>query len=216
MNKEEPIRDQAERLRKRIEKKEVPHLEEQSAELPPRSRVHYQKKKKTKFKLKYPVIRLLALFFVLLPIISFSIYTINENNKKATEPVNNEQESIEAVDFEDEQETEGNDSSKVEEEPKESAAVSEDVEVDIGEVEGENISSPSANDKSTINEIDNANKEIVSGNDVKLHTVQPNETLYRIAMKYYQDQSGVEKIKKANGIQGNEIRAGQTLKIPMN
>ncbi len=44
-------------------------------ELPPRSRVHHQKQKKNKWKLKYPVIRLLALFFILLPITIFSIYS---------------------------------------------------------------------------------------------------------------------------------------------
>lgn len=47
------------------------------------------------------------------------------------------------------------------------------------------------------------------------HTVQPGETLFRIAMKYYQSQAGIEKIRQANGISGNEISVGQKLKVPL-
>ena len=76
MNKERPYREQAEKLRQKIdmdpfEEGEVVDREE----LPPRSRVHLQKRKKNKWKLKYPVIRLLVLFFILLPITIFSIYS---------------------------------------------------------------------------------------------------------------------------------------------
>ena len=76
MNKERPYREQAEKLRQKIdidpfEEGEVVDREE----LPPRSRVHLQKRKKNKWKLKYPVIRLLVLFFILFPITIFSIYS---------------------------------------------------------------------------------------------------------------------------------------------
>ncbi|MBO0995357.1 LysM peptidoglycan-binding domain-containing protein [Bacillus sp. SD088] len=46
------------------------------------------------------------------------------------------------------------------------------------------------------------------------HTVQPGETLFRIAMNHYQSQDGIEKIRQANGLSGNEISVGQKLKIP--
>jgi len=46
------------------------------------------------------------------------------------------------------------------------------------------------------------------------HQVQPGETLFRIAMNYYKSQDGIEKIRQANGLSGNEISVGQTLKIP--
>lgn len=72
MNKEEPYRNQAERLKRKIEKTTEPIAKD--SHLPPRSEVHRNKKKKTKKKLKYPLIRLLVLFFILLPII-FSIYS---------------------------------------------------------------------------------------------------------------------------------------------
>ena len=48
----------------------------------------------------------------------------------------------------------------------------------------------------------------------KTHTVQSNETLYRIAMKYYNDPSAVEKIKQANGLSSESIMVGQTLVLP--
>lgn len=48
----------------------------------------------------------------------------------------------------------------------------------------------------------------------KSHTVQQNETLYRIAMTYYNDPSGVEKIKRANNLSSEMITVGQTLIIP--
>jgi len=46
------------------------------------------------------------------------------------------------------------------------------------------------------------------------HTVQPNENLFRIALKYYGDSSGVDKIRAANNLPSNSISVGQTLIIP--
>ncbi len=46
------------------------------------------------------------------------------------------------------------------------------------------------------------------------HTVQPNENLFRIALKYYNDASGVDKIMEANNLSSNSISVGQTLIIP--
>lgn len=46
------------------------------------------------------------------------------------------------------------------------------------------------------------------------HTVQPNENLFRIALKYYNDASGVDKIMAANDLSSNSISVGQTLIIP--
>lgn len=96
MNNEEPYRDQAERLRQKIEKINEPIVE--ASNLPPRSEMHRNKKKKTKFKLKYPLIRLLVLFFILLPITIFSIYSYMEgkylNAKNASVTSNKEYDTI--------------------------------------------------------------------------------------------------------------------------
>lgn len=48
----------------------------------------------------------------------------------------------------------------------------------------------------------------------KTHIVKENETLYRIAINYYNDPTAVEKIKSANGLSSNAIAAGQKLILP--
>ena len=73
MNKEDPFRDQAEKLRQRIHRKSFDEFLDKE-QLPPRSNVHRKKTQKNKWKLKYPIIRLLVLFFILLPITILSIY----------------------------------------------------------------------------------------------------------------------------------------------
>lgn len=50
--------------------------------------------------------------------------------------------------------------------------------------------------------------------DAKTHIVKGNETLYRIAMNYYNNPEAVEKIKAANGLASNEIYEGQKLILP--
>ena len=84
MSKEEPYRDQAEKLKQRIEKYKEPVNEELST-LPPRSELRRHKKKKTKLKVKFPLLRLLVLFFILLPITIFSIYTYLGNKHIGTQ-----------------------------------------------------------------------------------------------------------------------------------
>ena len=54
-----------------------------------------------------------------------------------------------------------------------------------------------------------------TGEKTTFHTVVDGETLYRIAMKYYQSKSGIEIIKQANQIKGNDIHNGQKLIIPL-
>ncbi|MCT2345293.1 LysM peptidoglycan-binding domain-containing protein [Niallia taxi] len=46
------------------------------------------------------------------------------------------------------------------------------------------------------------------------HTVASNETLYRIAMNYYNSKSGVDIIKQANQLASDNVMVGQVLKIP--
>ena len=83
MNKEEPYRDQAERLKQRIEKINEKKPEGVREQLPPREQIHREKRQKTKWKVKYPVIRILVLSFILLPIIIFSVYSYLEGEKNS-------------------------------------------------------------------------------------------------------------------------------------
>lgn len=218
MNSEKPIRDQAERLRKRVERKQ-PVSDDIKGSLPPRSDIHRQKQKKTNVKVKYPVIRLMALFFVLLPVIFFSIVSYLEGKNGSIE--NADRAGIEQIDVEN-----SNRRKVIEEEDAEVTAAEEADATDSPELEmvpapstangGEKESTVTP---STSEDQDKAAETPVASappeeQEYILHTVQPKETMYRVSLKYYGSNSGIEKIKKANNLQGIDIKAGQILKIP--
>lgn len=48
----------------------------------------------------------------------------------------------------------------------------------------------------------------------RIYTVQPGDTLYRIAMKTYGNKASIETIRAANGLKNNTIYVGQQLKLP--
>ncbi|MCQ6277950.1 LysM peptidoglycan-binding domain-containing protein [Bacillus sp. EB600] len=100
MSKEEPYRDQAEKLRKKIEKYNESSLEETKNNLPPRGQLHRNKKKKTKWRLKFPLLRLLVLFFILLPITIFSIYSYIGSKHIGTEKASVSSKGYETINFE--------------------------------------------------------------------------------------------------------------------
>lgn len=230
MNKEDPYRDQVERRRQRItpanfEEGQVVEREE----LPPRSRVHQQKRKKNKWKLKYPIIRLLVLFFILLPITIFSIYsTIAKNKIGDSEPaVGESTDGFEVIDIEDSKDT-----NTIIEDPAEekdnSQKIEEDTEKESGETEKEqntgkideglkqqNMDEPSTDVSSLLDKSKNSSKHSVP-KDTVYHTVKPGETIFRISMNYYQSKAGIETIKESNGLSSNEIKVGQVLIIPFN
>lgn len=68
VQKGEQDNDQAGELRSRIER-------HKAKSLPKRSKIHQNKKKKGKVKFKFPIIKALALFFILLPIGFYSLYS---------------------------------------------------------------------------------------------------------------------------------------------
>jgi LysM repeat protein len=235
MNKEEPYRDQAERLRRRIEK--INDKIEDSEPMPPREQVHRQKKKTTKWKLKYPIIRILVLFFILLPIIIFSVISYLDDKKvNGIEKTNGN--SVEKIHLETPKIEEKNGDDKVEKQkdtgqetvvPSDPIVTNDDSNAQVQPV---NNNTPEQNAGTTNgNSSDEAlnpsgstpqTEPIPSGTtpapkETKIiyHTVQPQETLYRIAMKYYHSNNGIETIRKANHIQNNQITAGQVLKIPI-
>lgn len=238
MNKETPYRDQAERLRKKIDRPKLAE-DENSGTLPPRSEVHQQKVPKTKLKLKYPVIRLLVLFFILLPLTIFSIYSYLDadtgnsaldsitGERKGFEMVNLIEKTAPPVDKEEQKvndtaETGGNraepviaplaDNSEEGNKNTPSSSVST----------GEAVKAPAAvrepsreQQQPEIDETEGEPAEPLADDQVVYHTVQAKETLYRVAMKYYKSQEGIEIIKQANSIKDNEIWVGQVLTIPL-
>lgn len=230
MNKEEPYRNQAEKTRQRIERINET-TDEERVQLPPREQVHREKRKKTKTKLKvkYPVIRLLVLFFILLPIVIFSVYSyLDGGKKKGTEKVSGDSSGYEVINFE-KKNSDSNNDKPVEEESKasETEKVEEEIEVEKSidsstENTGLNeeiIETNGAADKNSGSQEElPVTTETDSSKDTKkivYHTVQKGENLYRIALKYYQSKAGEETIRKANNLKGNEIYLGQVLEIPL-
>ncbi|WP_040208311.1 LysM peptidoglycan-binding domain-containing protein [Neobacillus jeddahensis] len=246
MNKEEPFRNQAERSKKRIQKNVEMVEVNDSGKLPPREQVHRQKRKKTKWKVKYPVIRLLVLCFILLPIIIFSVISYRENGKKigGTEKTSGNSVGYETINLdemnqEDEpKETPQDKGGEVDSEGENDQVPSDTKQGEANESENHPDQSSSQDESSTNNQITGinnnkqgetttsptntnsnttTNKNVTeTTSDIVYHTVQPHETLFRIAIKYYKSQNGIEIIKNANNLQTEAINVGQVLKIPLN
>lgn len=241
MNNEEPYRDQAERLKQRIEK--INEKFEDKENLPPREQIHRQKKKKTKWKLKYPVIRLLVLFFILLPIIIFSVISYQDGAKKVDgveqpvdESVGYETINLEKTTEEEEKKVDNSEQSKEtisdineteESNDEPSGAVAQTTETvtssDTGDATNENKSKTPVNQNSNSTQGKEAETTEATEtpaeapiNSIVTHTVKPNENLYRLAMMYYHSPKGMDIIMKANNLQSKQINAGQVLKIPLN
>ena len=207
MNSEEPYRDQAERLKQRIEK--INEKVDAKDDLPPREHIHRRKKKKTKWKLKYPVIRLLVLFFILLPIIIFSVISYRDGAKKVNGVPNTTEDSVgyETINLEtsnDEEETITEDFDQ----SKETNPANNETKQTSNEVKHSETKKPLK--KTTGTSRESQIKSTVT------HTVKRNENLYRIALKYYQSPKGMDIIMKANHLRSKQVNAGQVLKIPKN
>ncbi|PLR75617.1 hypothetical protein CU633_19975 [Bacillus sp. V3-13] len=227
MNRENPYRDQAERLRQKINH---PKMEEYNpgSGLPPRKEIHRNRQKKNKWKLKYPIIRLLALFFILLPICIFSAYSYL-NDKPGGTDKSEEGSGYDTIDIEGSKDKPnstgpaGNlDDNVLEENPDQQPLIVPSAEAAVaagGNKDGEQSTqpAPAAEANAASQQSQSAASAAPKEQDASViyHTVAPGETMYRIAMKYYQSQSGIEKIKQANNIKNNEIQVGQKLKIPI-
>jgi LysM repeat protein len=254
MSKEEPYRDQAEKLRKKIEKYNDPNLEETKTKLPPRSELHRNKKKKTKWRLKFPLLRLLVLFFILLPITIFSIYSYIGSKHIGTEKASVSSKGYETINFEKSKSEQTNhsteNSKKTVSNPEQQKDKSPEDSTNNSTISQQNVDSensgqgsvppvlpqsssqaaigkdtdkstniqadPSINQSNTVQVQPNTAPNQVETKKIVYHTVQPHETLYHIAMNYYQSKTGVKIIKAANHLKTDSISTGQVLKIPLN
>jgi len=242
MNKEALNRVQAERTRKKIVR--TKRVDPEGEALPPRSKVHSQKKNKNKRNFKFPLIRLLALFFILLPISIISAYTYLNNQSGGTEnsavksggyekisieksnenkevepplPVSIEEKDMEAEKKESvEPSPLAKDSVPSQADSKNPPAVTPESQV------ANNVSPETPKEKAQVqvSEEENESSEVQSlpvEDDGKIvyHTVKAGENLFRIALNYYSTQQGMEIIRQANNIKGDEVQLGQVLKIPL-
>lgn len=223
----DPYRDQAAKLKQKIERvpEEAPVRKREP--LPARSELHREKKKKNKWRMKYPLISMLLLFFILLPLTVFSIYSYLDSRNGPLVVMSEDVDDVEEVRYD--QSDHENEESFVEADSKEEeAAVNEKKEESLNEVGSsmtgkEPASTEPATPPAEHETVEEKPKEEVKeepGEEqpsykIVYHTVAPQETLFRIAMKYYNSQSGVERIKEWNNIQNNEIQTGQVLEIPI-
>lgn len=229
MNDIEKSSDQAEGLRTRM----IDEYKQENGKYPPRSEIHKGKDKKNKLKLKYPIISILALFFILLPILilSLNLYYGSQEDENSTEELNigedrvyipkNKQSDNQTIETEQTQ----NDNEVIESESKGKTDESNENKV-------EDESAPTIETKEKQNESETVNSTSTTTNEetqsesnekgsekqyseIKTHKVAAGETLFSIAVKYYNNRSGEEIIRQYNHFSGNEIYEGQLLKIPI-
>jgi len=164
-------------------------------------------KKTSKQKQNY-LLPILFFFFILIPV-SFLIYVFAfyQPNANETTVFDNSQVQYEQNEKKDdmttEPEEEETDSTPVEDEQNETEVIEETADIDEHAEDGQ-----PTEDKP----IEEVPEEETVGE--KTHVVQPGETLYRIAMNYYNSPDAVERIKSANGLTSNSISTGQTLILP--
>lgn len=212
--------------------------------LPTRSDFHKSKKKKTKFKIKYPIIRLLTAFFIILviSIFSYQFYFEKDANNSIFKQ-SKDSSAYESVDFAEKakQGIATNEKNKVENneqienkqmEDKPEASDEESAETNTTNASDgtSNLSNSGEDNNGVDTEAANtpqseparegavgesADKGPDPNYKIVYHTVAANETLFRISIKYYNSRDGEELIKSWNNLNGNNIYEGQVLKIPI-
>ena len=203
-NDEKGFQDQASNLRVRAKAKQA---------LPPRSELHANKKKKMKWKIHYPMVRLIGISFFLIPIAILALVFSNDKNIISKILTPTESSIYEPVQVlkptpapppakEDEK------SDKEKEEPKELEKKEDEMKEETND-SSEEEEETEQNNEQVIDESKVEDYEII------YHTVQTGETLFSISVKYYNGRHGEKIIKDYNNLITNQVNVGQTLKIPM-
>jgi LysM repeat protein len=204
--------DQADGLRLEVE-----GMKRNSSSLPTRSELHAKKKQKTKWKVKFPLIKLLSLFFILIPITIYAIYAANHQDDQSTVTSVDEVHGVETIEFnenEDITETEDIDNTDNQDETTASDSnkqISPKPDSQANTQEPENSKSEDEQQNDSLINKDSSAEDY----NIVYHVVKPQETVFRIAMNYYKSQDGIELIKEWNNLKDNNIEVGQELKIPI-
>jgi len=229
MNDHEKRSDQAEGLRTRM----IDEYKQENGKYPPRSEIHKGKDKKNKPKLKYPIISILALFFILLPILilSLNLYYGSQEDESSTDKLNlgedrvyipkikqPDNQSIETEQSQNdneviEPETKGNTDPSDKNEIADESALT--IETEEKQKESETVNSTNTTTNQETQSESNEKGSEKQYSEIKTHKVAAGETLFSIAIKYYNNRSGEEIIRQYNQFSGNEIYEGQLLKIPI-
>jgi LysM repeat protein len=198
--------DQAEELRRKMIKHSSSKPEIDFLKLPPRSSTHASSDKKVKLKFRFPIIKLLAIFFiiVLLSIVAYSFYP-RTNNEIDNKNSNN----IEEIIIE-----ESSSNKNLQKEVETVKPANKDInKEDNGDSDVNITPQPVIPTKVELPkpkvETDNIEYEIVS------HKVSSKDTLYSISKKYFGNSKGIKSIMKWNGLKSEVIKEGQILNIPL-
>ena len=200
-----------------------------TSHLPSRKEVHGRKKTKFKWKIKFPLIKLLGLLFILLPITIMAIfYSLSDGESSASSKesgyneeipeitmigsdgeeeqtkVEKEEDNTENINQEEVTEQEEKTDTTEDTSKKENSQTEED---EVAKVETTTVESSETKEQSSTSTEDDY--------DIVEHVVKANETIFRISMNYYSSQEGIELIKQWNGLSNNTLKVGQVLKIPV-
>lgn len=222
--------DKVEKKKQRLEK--VNYIDDNEVEvessLPTRMELHHSKKRKKKKKANFPLLKVLLTFFILLPISTILAYTYFSGHQtlKADSPNSGGEEVLFETDSGDS--TQNSEPTKSTENISNETSITDDQASDsntITSTEGTTAPQNAINNADQVNQeqkssdsMEQVNNEQTNENSniqIINHVVQPKETLFSIAMKYYHSKDGIEKIINQNHIINNEIQAGQTLQIPL-
>ncbi|WP_049681982.1 LysM peptidoglycan-binding domain-containing protein [Peribacillus loiseleuriae] len=183
-----------------------------SKPLPSRSELRAKKKKKRKN--KFPLIKILAAFFIAMPVAIYFLLPYLEKQEPISLTPQKKISGFETVEVTkrinsvESNETVGPEQGKTTD-MKAVPAVSK-LPKGIEEPEGKSSASVSE-----MKEKKDKKQDSKDGYQIVYHTVSPNESLFIIAMNYYKSAAGIERIKEWNHIKGDEIQVGQVLKIPV-
>ncbi len=216
-NSSEQFEDQAHVLRQRMHDTNSDSSEEPSnykvssneqesgvnvLDLPPRSETHKHKSTGYKWKVRYPLIRLLFVLFVIL-ILLIPIY--NMWGKQG-----DSENGIGAV-----KSAKASDASYMMELTRQKDAPQSNFQTDKGkEQQKEDQKNDQANSSKSDTKSDSTSTKDGVEPEFEEYVVKEGDTLFSITMKFYNNKEAKSRIIKANHLEAEEIYAGQTLLIP--
>ncbi|KIL48960.1 hypothetical protein KP77_21710 [Jeotgalibacillus alimentarius] len=228
--KRDPYRDRAEKDRKEIQSAK-PASTNESSQQTAHSRVELHGKKreeKKSGKKPFPLTGLLLATFIVLPltVVLAAVYLFSDNETGITnatlENANEFQiEKMRETALSDKTEPvlaeENNDAASeeiVEETPEESPQeeTSDQAAEEPAEQPAEEVEQPAEPVEQPAEETEPVEETPEPSGST--HTVQANETLYRISVNYGLGPDGVDQLKQINGLGDNEIFVGQVLQLP--
>lgn len=193
-------------------------------DLPPRSKVHKDKDTGFKWKMQYPLLRFLLAVFVLLiiSILLYNVWTERDNtnsllgSKTTQAMVDNKSTYV----MELSRSLEPKVTKEVQKEPVEVNKDSKSSEFLTKSTDAKDVDQDTKNSELPTEEAVTNNQDEAKSSPKKqeqsfiYYKVKKGDTLFSVAMKYYNSKAGEDIIKKANNIKSEGIFVGQVLKIP--